>query len=74
MGDVFDLMADGRWRSLDEISDLTGYPQASVSAHLRGFRSERYGCHTVDRKYISKGLHHYKLSINYSTEKQLELL
>lgn len=30
-----DLMLDGVWRSLDEISDLTGDPGASVSARFR---------------------------------------
>lgn len=30
-----DLMLDGSWRSLDEISDLTGDPGASVSARFR---------------------------------------
>jgi len=35
---VFDLMRDGGWRSLREISQHTNAPEASVSARLRDFR------------------------------------
>lgn len=38
---VFDLMADGRWRTLREISQATGDPEASVSAQLRHLRHGR---------------------------------
>lgn len=35
---VYTLMADGEWRTLREIADVTGFPEASVSARLRDFR------------------------------------
>lgn len=35
---VYTLMRDGRFRTLREIADLTGFPEASVSARLRDFR------------------------------------
>ena len=57
---VFDLMKDGAWRGLKEISALTGDPEASVSARLRGLRHEG---HTVDRKYVSRGLWHYRMVV-----------
>ena len=41
--DIYDLMKDGRWRTLEEISQLTKHPQASVSAQLRHLRKERFG-------------------------------
>lgn len=44
---VFDLMADGKWRTLREISEATGDPEASVSARLRDFRQDKYGHLTV---------------------------
>jgi hypothetical protein len=31
---VFDLMRDGRWRTLQEIADATGDPHASIRAQL----------------------------------------
>jgi hypothetical protein len=39
---VHGLMVDGKWRSLREISDATGDPEASVSARLRDYRSNEY--------------------------------
>ena len=55
---VFNLMRDGQQRSLREISSITGDPEASVSARLRGFRKMGY---IVEGKYISRGLWHYRL-------------
>lgn len=46
---VFDLMQDGRWRTLREIEDETGFPQSSISARLRDFRKPKFGGHTVER-------------------------
>ena len=60
---VFDLMSDRLWRSLKDISDATGVPEASASALLRDFRKERNGSHTVNRKYIDNGLYKYQLII-----------
>mgnify|MGYP000399636281 CR=1 FL=1 len=33
---VCELMADGQWRTLREIADITGDPEASISARIRG--------------------------------------
>ncbi len=54
---VFALMRDGEWRTLDEISDITGDPEASISARLRGLRKH----YTVDREYVENGLHRYRV-------------
>ena len=56
---VHDLMRDGQWRTLAEIASGTGDPEASVSARLRDLR--RFGF-TVDRAYVSQGLHKYKVT------------
>ena len=44
---IYQLMLDGRWRTLDEISQATGDPPASISAQLRHLRKPRFGSHTV---------------------------
>ena len=56
---VFRLMQDGRWRTLAEIAEATGHPEASVSARLRDFRKVGY---TVEREYVSKGLWRYRVA------------
>lgn len=59
---VLTLMQDGHWRTLDEISQVTGDPPASVSARLRDLRKERFGKHTVERRRRTKGLFEYRLA------------
>jgi hypothetical protein len=58
---VKQLMSDGIWRSLAQIAESVGYPEASVSARLRDLRKPKFGGYTVERKYINKGLHHYRV-------------
>jgi len=63
---IFDLMKDGRWRTLSEINRETGDPQASISAQLRHLRKKRFGSHTVDRRARGergRGLFEYKLTV-----------
>jgi hypothetical protein len=55
------LMADGRWRTLDEIVAECGGTAASISARLRDFRKVRFGAHQVDRRRIGHGLFEYRL-------------
>jgi DNA-binding transcriptional ArsR family regulator len=55
---VYEAMKDGQERTLEQISELTGDPQASVSARLRSLRGAGF---TVERKYIARGLHSYRL-------------
>ena len=47
---VFRLMSDGTYRSLAAIAHATGFPEASISARLRDFRTVRFGSHTVERR------------------------
>jgi hypothetical protein len=63
---VFDLMKDGRWRTLGEIESVTGDPQASVSARLRDLRKDRFGGHEVQRRRRGlprRGLFEYRLAL-----------
>lgn len=72
---VYDLMVDGAWRSLGMIADMTGEPQASISARLRDFRKKRFGSHVVDRKHLAGGVWLYRvLPPEPAEEVQLELL
>lgn len=61
--DVFDLMKDGRWRTLDSIAAQTDHPPASISARLRDFRKPRFGGYTVERRHVSNGLFEYRIII-----------
>jgi hypothetical protein len=56
------LMSDGKWRTLEQISEATGAPQASVSARLRDSRTVRGGSFIVERRYVSRGLHEYRFA------------
>ena len=62
---VFRLMADYRWRTLQEISESVIVPEASASAYLRDFRKKRWGYMVVDRRRRGDpkdGLFEYRLS------------
>ncbi len=64
MAFVYAVMRDGRWRTLQEISDFTKYPEASISARLRDFRKAKFGGHTVNRRRRgdpTKGIFEYQL-------------
>lgn len=58
---VYDLMRDGRPRTLAEIAALTGCPEASVSARLRDMRKPRFGGHDVVRAYKLDGVWSYRV-------------
>lgn len=58
---IRDVMADGQWRTLQEIARITGYSEASISAQLRHLRKERFGGHTVNKRHVENGLWEYQL-------------
>jgi hypothetical protein len=63
---VYDLMRDGKWRTLEEIGHATGYSRSmpAISARLRDLRKERFGGFEVLRRRSGEakaGLHEYKL-------------
>lgn len=62
---VFDLMKDGRWRTLQEVSDAVSAPAPSVSARLRDLRKPKFGGWNVARRRRGnprEGLFEYQLS------------
>ena len=63
LGKTFDLMKDGRWRSLSQIARSVSGSEAGVSARLRDMRKDRFGAHTVERKRVKDGLWLYRLEV-----------
>ena len=64
------FMADGRWRTLQEISEATGAPQASVSAQLRHLKKPGFGGHEVNRRPRggrAQGLFEYQVILEWKT-------
>lgn len=63
--DVFQAMKDGGWWTLSDLSLVSGHPEASVSARIRDFRKEKFGCFVVDSERVvgMKGLWRYRLHI-----------
>lgn len=61
IADIYGLMKDGQWRTLEGIAHTTGHGAASVSAQLRNLRKPRFGGHTVNRRHIQHGLYEYQL-------------
>ncbi len=62
---TFNVITDGRWRTLGEISELVEAPEASVSARLRDLRKQKFGGYTVDRRPRGdreRGLYEYRLA------------
>lgn len=63
---IFEVMKGGTWRTLGNISHLTGAPEASASAMLRAFRATKHGGHTVNRRRRgdpTQGWHEYQLIV-----------
>lgn len=60
---VFELMKDGRSRTLSEIQDQVCGSEAAVSARLRDLRKDKYGGHDVQRVNVSGGLFRYRLIV-----------
>ena len=72
---IFDVIKDGCWNTLEEIQDLTGDPQASISAQLRNLRKERFGSYLIEKRYRGdrlNGLWEYRLIVE-NKDNQLEL-
>lgn len=72
---VFTCMKDSEWRTLSEIEELTGDPQASISAQLRHLRKPRFGNHTVNRRSRgdrAQGLFEYQLIVNLNPVIELD--
>jgi hypothetical protein len=63
---VWMLMMDGQWRTLEEIALACRGSEAAVSARLRDFRKNKFGAHTVERRYLHNGLWQYRIVVRRS--------
>lgn len=61
---VWTLMLDGQWRTLWQIAQMTGAPEASISARLRDLRKPKFGGHEVERRYVGAGEWEYRVVPN----------
>jgi hypothetical protein len=60
---IFELMKDGKWRTIRHIALEVNAPENSVSAQLRHLRKPRFGSHTVERRHEGGGLYSYRLIV-----------
>ncbi len=70
---IVNLMIDGEWRTLHQISETTGDPQTSTSAQLRHLRKKRFGAHKVNKRRNGvhcHGMWEYQLIWNGHDRKQ----
>lgn len=68
LGRIWECMKDRQPRTLREISEITGDPQASISAQLRHLRKPRFGGHTVLKTHLGNGLYVYTVIPNVSKQ------
>lgn len=61
--DVYDVMKDQEWHTLEEVATAVNGRQTSVSACIRNFRKEKHGGYAVDRKR-ENGEYLYRLVLN----------
>lgn len=55
------LMADGEWRTLEEIRQSVRGTEAGISARLRDLRKKQFGGLDVQRRRDASGLHWYRI-------------
>ena len=63
-GRIYECMLSGQWRTLQEISMITGAPESSVSAQLRNLRKQRFGGKIINKRRRGEpkyGLWEYQL-------------
>lgn len=69
---VFEVMRDGRFRTLEEIAKATGYLETSVSARLREMKHPEFGGHGVIHQPVCEGssVREYRLIVNGDNEQR----
>lgn len=61
---LYALMRDGKFFTLEELKEITGYKINSISSALRDFRKERNGSNEVIKERVIKKIYKYSLIIN----------
>jgi hypothetical protein len=67
---IRDLMLDGEWRIVHEISLITGDPENSIQAQLRHLRKPRFGAYIVRKRLRpnTQGLWEYRVRPRLPTD------
>ena len=60
---VFNVMKNGDWITLRQLSDRARCPEASASAQLRNLRKDRFGSFLVEKKFDHMGVFSYRLKL-----------
>ena len=50
----------GDWKTLRQLAEETGDPEASISAQLRHLRKPRFGSLVIERRHVGNGLYEYR--------------
>ena len=57
------MVAESKWRTLEEIEWATGFPPASISAQLRHLRKAPYGGHVLEKRMrLGTDVYEYRVS------------
>ena len=59
---VRSILADRQWHTLEELAEKSGGSVASASARIRDLRKAKFGSSTIDRKYFTNGVWHYRMA------------
>lgn len=62
--ELFELMKDGLYRTVPEMTQIIGGTQTGASAAIRNFRKLKFGGYLVQIRNIGKGLYQYRLDVN----------
>lgn len=62
---VYDCLIDGKWRTLDEIHEVTGDPPASISARYRDLVKLNF---PMKKEYVKRGLWRYRMETQRANE------
>ena len=57
---ILDVLSDGHWHSVQEVSKRIGYLETGTSAGIRTLRKKNYGRKNVIGKWLG-GVYHYRL-------------
>ncbi len=70
---IWEIVKDGQWHTLSDLSKKTGDPEASISAQLRHLRKPRFGGYTIEKQRCPDSRYEYRLVVGASiTITQLE--
>ena len=67
---ILDVLSDGHWHSVQEVSKRIGYLETGTSAGIRTLRKKPYGKKNVVGKWLG-GVYHYRLEEGEYGEKPL---